>query len=240
MRGFEQVEDLQPTLDEGAGTRGDDCPGGGEAVERVEEGARTGDGDGGVAVFDGQLAFEVADVWGGVGLVSEVFFRFWENGFQRGGGERGGIPTGPRSVRRVDLLENIDSAAAMGCGEDGCGVDVVLFAYAVTCFVVRPMFWNLKGKKLELFTATHLSQCLTIALVESMSVPSMSERIPKKVCVEGAAEKRSVKDWRDGVVKPEMAMGRVFEFAILSSKDLMGHQVLRAGSEISSCALSRM
>ncbi len=101
------------------------------------------------------------------------------------------------------------------------------------------MFWNLKGERLELFTATYLSQCLTIALVESMSVPSMSERMPKKVCVEGAAEKRSVKGWRDGAVKPETAMGRVIGFAKLSSKDLMGHQVLRTGSEISSCALSR-
>ncbi len=119
-------------MDEGAGARGDDCPGGGEAVEGVEEGARTRDGDGRVAVFEGQLTFEFADVWGGVGLVSEVLFRFWGNEFQGGRGKRGGIPTGPRGVRRVDLLENIDSAPAMGCGKDGCGVDVVLFAYAVT------------------------------------------------------------------------------------------------------------
>lgn len=54
--------------------------------------------------------------------------------------KRGGIPTGPRSVRRVDLLENIDSAAAMGCGEDGCGVDVVLFAYASRALLLGRCF----------------------------------------------------------------------------------------------------
>lgn len=77
-------------------------------------------------------------------------------------------------------------------------------------------------------TATHLSQCLTIALVESMSVPSMSERIPEKVCVDAGPEKRSfetdVEDRRDRAVMPEAAIARIIRSRMSGSRDLMGQR----------------
>lgn len=74
MCGFGQLQDPQPAVDEGAGARGYDGPRGGEAVEGAEELAGSGNFDGVVAVFEGELAFEFADVCDGMGLVGEVGF----------------------------------------------------------------------------------------------------------------------------------------------------------------------
>lgn len=52
-----------------------------------------------------------------------------------------GEPTFPGGVRRVDLLEDVDGASAVGCGEDGFWVDVVFFAYADMA-KSAPMIWE--------------------------------------------------------------------------------------------------
>lgn len=65
-----------------------------------------------------------------------------------------------------------------------------------------------------------------------MSVPSISERMPEKVCVESAPEKPSsskagVEDRQERVVKPQTAMVRTIGFAKTSSRDLVDYLLFR-------------
>lgn len=60
-----QVKDLEPPAYEGKGARRDDCPGGREGDEGIEEGAGAGDLDGVGAVEFGEEGFPGLDVFPG-------------------------------------------------------------------------------------------------------------------------------------------------------------------------------
>ncbi len=80
------------------------------------------------------------------------------------------------STRRVHALQN------------DLGVDPYFLADAVVkaCELARESHVGTETRHV------HLSQCLTTAAVESMMVPSMSNRRPSKVRVSGGAEKAGV------------------------------------------------
>ena len=89
-----------------------------------------------------------------------------------------GIPTFPVCLLRGYNLQNVYTAASVGCGENGLGVNANLFAYAdrvISC-------WSGASEQ----TGTHVCQCLTMAGVDSMMVPSISKRNPSKETCIGA------------------------------------------------------
>lgn len=125
------------------------------------------------------------------------------------------ILTFPISMLRSELAEDIDRSSSMRCFKYRSGIDANLPADSAQC--VRWFYAGLPAhcQKRKEKGRAHSFQCLTMAFVESTSVPSMSKRSPDIVSTIGGDVKAwlspssssiGVEALQVGVLKPETAI----------------------------------